>query len=354
MNSAAARITRGAIALLSVFGLFFGATAIANAAPAKPPKPPIEKVAICQYNTYTSAWELASVKTSVADKLVARGVAAYPLQPVPGTDGAYVFDATCVPQLVTPITITVTYSGNEATGGSVPSAGTGDYSTVYTVASNSGGLVRTGYTFAGWNTAADGTGTTYVAGSGSFTLISDVTLYAKWTPVKTLFAVAYSDRDTTDGAYNPDVDVLIAKLVDGNNDGILNAGDKVITNKIPKWYDITNWDTDFGAFNVTEQIITGSYGCDAVRCDVYKTIETAPNTFTEWGFTFYHSGTYGEFYSEAVPFAAGSTFIQDNLGGAWADKLEIYPYSPSQPDFQMNGDRPYYPTDEAFVDVDIY
>ena len=39
---------------------------------------------------------------------------------------------------------------------------------------------RTGYTFAGWNTAADGSGTSYAAGA-TYTADADVTLYAQWT-----------------------------------------------------------------------------------------------------------------------------------------------------------------------------
>ncbi|MGI5888654.1 MAG: InlB B-repeat-containing protein [Oscillospiraceae bacterium] len=39
---------------------------------------------------------------------------------------------------------------------------------------------RSGYSFSGWNTAADGTGTSYEAGS-SIILDEDVTLYAQWT-----------------------------------------------------------------------------------------------------------------------------------------------------------------------------
>ena len=39
------------------------------------------------------------------------------------------------------------------------------------------------------------------------------------TPTETIFAVAYTDMDTTDGDYNPDADALIAKLVDGNANG---------------------------------------------------------------------------------------------------------------------------------------
>ncbi|PKL19599.1 MAG: hypothetical protein CVV48_17235, partial [Spirochaetae bacterium HGW-Spirochaetae-4] len=43
-----------------------------------------------------------------------------------------------------------------------------------------GDLVKTGYTFAGWNTAADGSGTDHAVGSIFIMGSSDVTLYAKW------------------------------------------------------------------------------------------------------------------------------------------------------------------------------
>ncbi|MDR2712208.1 MAG: DUF11 domain-containing protein, partial [Clostridiales bacterium] len=41
------------------------------------------------------------------------------------------------------------------------------------------GISRTGYTFLGWNTKADGTGTSYAA-DASFAVYSDVVLYAQW------------------------------------------------------------------------------------------------------------------------------------------------------------------------------
>jgi hypothetical protein len=44
-----------------------------------------------------------------------------------------------------------------------------------------GNLARQGFTFAGWNDRADGTGVTYTAGAGTFTLgAGNVTLYALW------------------------------------------------------------------------------------------------------------------------------------------------------------------------------
>ncbi len=77
---------------------------------------------------------------------------------------------------------TVTYNDNGKTSGSVPTDNT-VYSSgaTVTVKGNTGSLAKTGYTFGGWNTSPAGTGTNYAAGSGTFSITSDITLYAKWT-----------------------------------------------------------------------------------------------------------------------------------------------------------------------------
>ena len=75
------------------------------------------------------------------------------------------------------VAATITYEGNNSTGGSVPNLITG--SGIVTLATNSGILVRSGHIFGGWNTAADGSGTTYAAGS-FFTLSVNITLYSLW------------------------------------------------------------------------------------------------------------------------------------------------------------------------------
>jgi uncharacterized repeat protein (TIGR02543 family) len=81
-------------------------------------------------------------------------------------------------------TYTVTYNANGATGGSAPSDTTGyEQGATVTVLGNTGSLVKTGYTFAGWNTSADGSGTSYAHGA-TFTMGSaNVTLYANWNTV---------------------------------------------------------------------------------------------------------------------------------------------------------------------------
>ena len=78
----------------------------------------------------------------------------------------------------------VTYNGNGSTGGSVPVDGNAYVAgATVTVLSNTGNLVKTGYTFAGWNTQANGGGTFY-SGNGTATFgmgSANVTLYAQWT-----------------------------------------------------------------------------------------------------------------------------------------------------------------------------
>jgi uncharacterized repeat protein (TIGR02543 family) len=80
-------------------------------------------------------------------------------------------------------TCTVTYNGNTNTSGTVPVDGSSPYisgSTV-TVLGNTGTpvLAKTGFTFAGWNTAANGTGTSY-SPTNTFIINANTTLYAQW------------------------------------------------------------------------------------------------------------------------------------------------------------------------------
>ncbi|HNX58262.1 MAG TPA: InlB B-repeat-containing protein, partial [Spirochaetota bacterium] len=76
-------------------------------------------------------------------------------------------------------TFSVTYVGNGSTGGSVPVDGNAYLSGATVTAAKKGTLGKAGYAFAGWNTAANGSGITYEAGV-AFTISSNVTLYAIW------------------------------------------------------------------------------------------------------------------------------------------------------------------------------
>ena len=71
---------------------------------------------------------------------------------------------------------TITFNANDGLG-TVPTAISTYVGVANTIPSNS--LTRTGYTFNGWNTASDGSGTAYATGS-TITPTGDVTLYAQW------------------------------------------------------------------------------------------------------------------------------------------------------------------------------
>ncbi|WP_230496021.1 InlB B-repeat-containing protein, partial [Pseudoneobacillus rhizosphaerae] len=90
-------------------------------------------------------------------------------------------------------TYSVSYDGNGHTSGNTPTDSKqykqGDQ---VTVVGNTGNLQKTGHTFAGWNTASNGTGTSYSPGS-SFTMPSnDVILYAKW--IQSTYTVSFNSN----------------------------------------------------------------------------------------------------------------------------------------------------------------
>jgi len=100
-----------------------------------------------------------------------------------GTD--YAAGATITPTsnlvLYAKWTSTITYSDNSNTGGVAPNPTTAVSSAANTtLAQNAGNLVKTGFTFTGWNTAANGSGTNYAAGLTTYSSPGDITLYAQW------------------------------------------------------------------------------------------------------------------------------------------------------------------------------
>jgi uncharacterized repeat protein (TIGR02543 family) len=80
---------------------------------------------------------------------------------------------------VTAITYTITFNANGGTNGATTTQ-TKTHDVALTLTTDK--PTRTGYTFAGWNTAQDGTGTSYPSG-GSYPASNNAnaTLYAKWT-----------------------------------------------------------------------------------------------------------------------------------------------------------------------------
>lgn len=134
------------------------------------------------------------------------------------------------PSLIT--TYTVTYNGNGNTEGSAPSSIT--TSGPFTVA-GSGTLVKTGYVFNGWNTADDGSGTSYDAGTAAVAT-ADITLYAKWADAGLFSYVLETVRNSSNSAYANSFDVTINGMswnAPGNQnfEGKWRIGGNSITNQ---------------------------------------------------------------------------------------------------------------------------
>ena len=141
---------------------------------------------------------------------------------------------------------TVTYVANADVIGDVPQEEMilidGDLTV--TVSGNTGEMERTGYTFAGWNTEADGSGTKYAAGS-TFTISEMMTLYAQWTPIT--YLISYDLGSGTDKG-NP------VKYT-------ITDGDITLINPSREGYDFKGWTgTDLDAVSMSVTIPAGSMG----------------------------------------------------------------------------------------------
>jgi uncharacterized repeat protein (TIGR02543 family) len=88
---------------------------------------------------------------------------------------------------------TVTYHANGATG-TAPAAQTIDPGTIITLP-GAGNLTYSGKAFDGWNTNSDGTGDNYAA-DASFTVTTNITLYAKWR-IEVKYTVTYNANGAT-------------------------------------------------------------------------------------------------------------------------------------------------------------
>src|SRR6202041_1297750 len=71
----------------------------------------------------------------------------------------------------------VTFNGNGNTGGSMANE---SFTSGVPKALSANGFSRSGYTFTGWNTQANGSGTAYGPGA-TITITANTTLFAQWT-----------------------------------------------------------------------------------------------------------------------------------------------------------------------------
>ena len=103
-------------------------------------------------------------------------------------------------------------------------------------------------TFVGWNTKADGTGTSYAAGS-TFVLNADTNLYAQWkdeeTPIEKTFSVNFQYvTDVADASQVPSGVTLPAALTAKEGETITFGQQSYGTGIIPDGYTFHGWYSD--------------------------------------------------------------------------------------------------------------
>ncbi len=87
---------------------------------------------------------------------------------------------------------------------------------------NTGSLVKAGYNFDGWNTQADGNGTSYCAGATFAMPAANVTLYAVWEAID--YTVTYDGNSEDSTPRDPVSNVGDTVTVLGNTGDLVKAG----------------------------------------------------------------------------------------------------------------------------------
>ena len=209
----------------------------------------------------------------------------------------------------------VKYDGNGNTGGKAPDSTFYLTSATVTVASNSGSLVKTGYTFSGWNTQPDGNGTNYTVGSGTFTITADKTLYAKWTAD----ASCESNPSIGDASLNGSFNMTSTTSAIGVASGTCSTGNAACdwTDYGFVWSDGTTTTTPTVSNNKVQVGTTGSG--TSWTGSVTPSNSTTPTSWTT-GHTYYVR-TYGKNSKTGAEFA---------YGNAWS-------FTPRSITFNLNG-----------------
>jgi hypothetical protein len=149
-----------------------------------------------------------------------------------------------------------------------------------------------------------------------------------------ILAVAYSDIGTVPNEFDAG-DVLIAKLVDENGDGVPSAGDIIRMGHYPIVFAPETFPDDFGTWQDDEHEVTRAASHNATFVSVYS----------DAGQHDWLAQSSLERYWEGPT----SSYIND-IG---AERIHLDPKSPSRPADAIYDWRPDTP-DDPFIDVDIY
>ena len=139
----------------------------------------------------------------------------------------------------------INYQANGGTG-DAPKADRYDQGDRYTVKENM--FERPGYTFTGWNSRANGQGTTYNPGSTISTLSSNLTLYAQWSAKADTEYKVETYLEGEDGTYPEKPDTTVTRTAQTDTEVSVTEADKTA----PEGYAL-----DTAADNVFEGTVAG-------------------------------------------------------------------------------------------------
>ena len=238
----------------------------------------------------------------------------------------------------------VTYDANGSTDGTVPTDATDyDKDATVTVKGNTGSLTKTHYAFGGWNTKADGTGTTYAPGA-TFAITANTTLYAKWTPNTHDITMpandtygTYAASATDDVPYGTEVTLTYTPASNYENyvatwsvNGEKISGNKftmpdaavTVTVSLNEVFDMTLSNSDIV-----------SAGAAADSYDSYSITDNNSKTWNAYAIKKAHSGATSSYHYLQIKAYASSTayYIQVPEYGRKITKLEMTVSGSNQP-----------------------
>ena len=231
---------------------------------------------------------------------------------------------------VSDATYSITYNANGADSGTVPASQTKLAGKMVSLAKNNGSLTKQDHSFSGWNTAADGTGTSYAEGA-SYTLDASITLYAQWTRWNQVEPVQF---DVGAGNVNFNTQVTLSTAtpnatihytVNGSGEQIGSAGQSMVIT-ITSDATITTYGTCDGMIQSTATSITYKLNTYTVSYDGNgsdggavpgvqsftsgsSATVTGAGTMTRTGYTFTGWNTAAN--GSGTPYVAGDYYSSD-------------------------------------------
>jgi hypothetical protein len=154
-----------------------------------------------------------------------------------------------------------------------------------------------------------------------------------------VLALAFTDLDG-DHAFGSN-DVLIAKLVDTNDDKVPSVGDTITMGRYPT--NLTPGPADFADWNVTSHVVTDLSLATAKRVTVWSA----------GGWHAWVAKAAAEWFEESNSSPATDTDFQDGFVSTAGDVLYVVPGSPSGPATAVSNANLTRPANDAFIDVVI-